>query len=144
MLRIPDVSQAGHCVKYSGKLPRVVSARACKRQAGSTCRGIWPCDAQPGSAQAPCTVVLASSGCLFGLVVPFLADVGFNFDVIRQVIYRCMASAMHVCPHVVGNPLPNAIGGHQVSYAVHGLKAAAPGPAAEGNILTGHCRTLSR
>ena len=51
-------------------------------------------------------VVLASSGCLFGLVVPFLADVAFNFDVIRQVIYCRMASAVHTCPHVVGASLP--------------------------------------
>ena len=35
--------------------------------------------------QDPCVVVLASAGCTFALFVPFLADVAFNFDAIRQV-----------------------------------------------------------
>ena len=83
-------AHAGVCKILSGS----------QRQADSTCRGGSPFDTQPVSAQAPCTVVLASAGCLFGLVVPFVADVALNFDVIRQVIY------CHTCMSVLMWPVP--------------------------------------
>lgn len=52
-------------------------------------------------AQDPCVVVLASAGCTFALIVPFLADVAFNFDAIRQVFTPTIPAMQQLVPAVL-------------------------------------------
>ena len=49
-------------------------------------------------AQDLCVVVLASAGCTFALFVPFLADVAFNFDAIRQVFTPIIPAMQQLVP----------------------------------------------